>query len=187
MGVNFIACDRDHAFELPQDIREWLPPEHLCWKVLDVVAEMDVSAFIAGYRADGQGHAAYPPVMLLALVLYCYSKGVRSSRGIEAACLDDVGCRIITANHRVDHATVARFLRQHGRRQLKALFVQVLALCDRQGLVDLTAVAVDGSPMDANAARSSNRSLERLEGAGAAGPADDQARRLREAAFFRCW
>ncbi|MEU2874176.1 transposase [Streptomyces olivoreticuli] len=162
MGINLIACDRDHSFVIPQDIREWLPPEHLCWKVLDAVDEMDLSAFKAGYRADGQGHAAYPPGVLLALIVYCCSKGVRSSRRIEAACLDDVGCRVITANHRVDHATVARFLRRHGP-ALNALFVQVLALCDRRGLVDLTAVAVDGSPMEANAARFSNRSLERLE------------------------
>ncbi|MDY0810576.1 transposase [Kitasatospora purpeofusca] len=162
MGFNFIACDLDRAFLLPQDVREWLPPEHLCWKVLDAVGEVDLSAFMAGYRSDGQGRAAYPPGVLLALVLYCYSKGVRASRRIEQACLDDVGCRIITGNRRVDHATVARFIRRH-RLSLKALFVQVLALCGQRGLVDLSAVAVDGSPMEANAGRESNRSLERLE------------------------
>ncbi|MER6717045.1 transposase [Streptomyces sp. NPDC000877] len=91
----------------------WLPPEHLCWKALDVVELLDLSAFENSYRDDGRGGAAYPPASLIALLLYCYSKGVRSSRRIEQACWDDVGCRIITAKRRVDHSTVARFVRRH--------------------------------------------------------------------------
>jgi transposase len=172
VSLNFISCDRDCALVLPQDMRDWLPPAHLCWKVLAVVEEMDLAVFLAGYRTDGQGRAAYHPAVMLALVLYCYSKGIRSSRRIEAACLDDVGCRIITVNHEVDHATIARFLRRR-RLSLKALFVRVLALCAQQGLVDLSAVAVDGSPMEANASQESNRSLQRLEatiGQGEASP-----------------
>ncbi|MBP2326518.1 transposase [Kibdelosporangium banguiense] len=162
MGFNFVSCDSDRAFALPQDVREWLPPGHLCWRVLDVVGQLDLSGFLAGYRADGQGRAAYPPALMVALLFYCYHKGIRSSRAIEAACLDDVGCRVITANHQIDHATIARFVQRH-RPVLKELFIQVLALCGRRGLVDPAAVAVDGSPMSANAARSSNQSLERLE------------------------
>ncbi|WP_268254449.1 transposase, partial [Streptomyces hiroshimensis] len=147
---------------MPRSVRDWLPPEHLCWKILDVVGELDLSAFDGSYRADGQGGAAYPPLSMVALILYCYSKGVRSSRRIEQACWDDVGCRVITANRRVDHSTVARFLRRHSD-ALKSLFVQMLALCGRRGLVDLMAVAVDGSPMEANASRYSNQRLHRLE------------------------
>lgn len=107
-------------------VRGWLPPGHLCWRVLDVVDELDLSGFEKSYRADGRGAAAYPPACLVALLLYCYSKGVRSSRGIEQACWDDVGCRIITANRKVDHSTIARFVRRH-RNALTSLFVQVLA------------------------------------------------------------
>lgn len=67
---------------MPQNVREWLPSEHLCWKVLEIVGELDLSAFEDSYRADGRGGAAYPPTSLVALLLYCYSKGVRSSRQI---------------------------------------------------------------------------------------------------------
>ncbi|MFF0451722.1 transposase, partial [Streptomyces sp. NPDC004609] len=143
-------------------MRDWLPPEHLCWKVLDVVEQLDLSAFEDGYRGDGQGGAGYHPACLVALLLYCYSKGVRSSRRIEQACWDDVGCRIITADRRPDHSTVARFVRRH-RAALKSLFIQVLSLCGRRGLVDLSAVAVDGSPMEANASRDANQRLQRRE------------------------
>jgi transposase len=124
--------------------------------VLDIVEHLDLSAYEDNYRADGQGGAAYPPSNLVALLLYCYSKGVRSSRHIEQACWDDVGCRVITANRRVDHSTVARFVRRHRA-------AQVLSLCGRHGLVDLSAVAVDGSPMEANASRDANQRLQRLE------------------------
>lgn len=130
--------------------------------MLDVVGEVDLSAFEDSYRTDGQGGAAYPPTNLVALILYCYSKGIRSSRRIEQACWDDVGCRVITANRRVDHSAIARFIRRHGD-ALKLLFIQVLALCGQRGLVDLAAVAVDGSPMEANASRDSNQRLHRLE------------------------
>ncbi|MFD9515210.1 IS5/IS1182 family transposase, partial [Streptomyces mirabilis] len=68
---------------MPRDVREWLPPEHLCWKVLDVVELLDLSAFENSYRDDGRGGVSYPPASLIALLLYCYSKGVRSSRRIE--------------------------------------------------------------------------------------------------------
>lgn len=147
---------------MPRDVREWLPPEHLRWKVLDLVQLLDLSVFENSYRDDGRGGVAYPPASLIALLLYCYSKGIRSSRRIEQACWDDVGCRIITADRRVDHSTVARFVRRH-RAALNSLFVQVLSLCGRRGLVDLSAVAVDGSPMKANASRAANRRLQRLE------------------------
>lgn len=130
--------------------------------MLTIVDELDLSGFTAGYREDGQGRSAYHPAAMLALVLYCYSKGVRSSRRIEAACVDDVGCRIISANRRIDHATIARFLQRH-RTVLKSLFTQVLGLCADRGLVDLEAVAIDGSPMHANASKDSNCSLTRLE------------------------
>ncbi|MFD9659969.1 transposase [Streptomyces mirabilis] len=157
-----MSGDRERDLEMPRDVREWLPPEHLCWKVLDVVELLDLSAFENSYRDDGRGGVSYPPASLIALLLYCYSKGVRSSRRIEQACWDDVGCRIITANRRVDHSTVARFVRRH-RAALNSLFVQVLSLCGRRGLVDLSAVAVDGSPMEANASRDANQRLQRLE------------------------
>ncbi|WP_406115988.1 transposase [Kitasatospora purpeofusca] len=110
----------------------------------------------------GQGGGGYPPAVLVTLLFYCCSKGIRSSRGIERAYWDDPGWRIITANRAVDHSTVAPFVQRH-RDALTQLFVQVLGLCGSRGLVDLAAVAVDGSPMDANASRDSNKQPHRLE------------------------
>lgn len=79
-------------------LREWLPEDYLAWFVLDAVAELDLEAFYAGYRADGWGRAAFDPAMMVALLLYAYVIGERSSRAIERRCREDVAFRVITAN-----------------------------------------------------------------------------------------
>lgn len=80
MGRNLLSRDREHDLEMPLDMRERLPPGHPCWRLLDTVEELDLSAFENSYRADGQGRAAYRPASLVALLLYCYSKSVSSRR-----------------------------------------------------------------------------------------------------------
>ena len=98
---------------MPPSLREWLPEGHLAWCVLDAVAVMDLSAFYARYRADGWGRPAYEPAMMVALILYAYAKGERSSRGIERECLEDVAYRVICANTAPDHVTINRFRAEH--------------------------------------------------------------------------
>src|SRR4051794_29991197 len=83
MGPSFIACDRDQSFLMPPDVREWLPENHLAWFVLAAVDEMDLWDFYAAYRVDGRSRPAYEPAMMVALLLYAYARGIRSSRVIE--------------------------------------------------------------------------------------------------------
>jgi Transposase domain (DUF772) len=109
MAQNFIAVDRDQAFLMPLSLREWLPENHLAWYVLDAVAEMDLSAFYGRYRPDGWGRPAYDPAMMVALLLYSYARGERSSRGIERKCVEDVAYRVIASNLAPDHVTINRF------------------------------------------------------------------------------
>jgi len=152
MAQNFLACDREQPFLLPPDVREWLPEEHLAWFVIDAVGVMDLSRFYAAYREDGHGRAAYEPSMVIALLLYCWSRGVRSSRAIERACVEDVACRVIAAQQRPDHATIARFIERH-ERALGELFGEVLTLCADAGLATVGVIAVDGTKVHANANR----------------------------------
>jgi hypothetical protein len=98
MAMNFIGCDRDQVFLMPPSLREWVPEDHLVWTVLDAVAEMDLGAFYASYRADGHGRPAYEPSMMVALLLYAYARGNRSSRGVERACVEDVAYRVVAGN-----------------------------------------------------------------------------------------
>lgn len=146
---------------MPLSVADWLPGGHLAWFVIDVVDELDLSAFLCGYRPDGRGGAAYSPAMMVALLVYAYSVGERSSRSIERRCVEDVAFRVVAANQVPDHATIARFRVTHAG-ALAALFGQVLALCARAGLVRAGLLAVDGTRLAANAARSANRTAEQL-------------------------
>jgi transposase len=175
---NFLPCDRDQELLLPPSLREWLPEDHLAWFVLDSVAELDLDGFYSAYRADGWGAAAHDPQMMVALLLYAYSIGVRSARGIERRCSEDVACRVITANQAPDHATIARFRARH-EQAISELFSGVLSLCARAGLVKVGIVAIDGTKIAAAATHHSNRGYEQIakeivEEAGRVDAAEDE-------------
>ena len=157
MPQNFLPCDREQELLLPPSLREWLPEDHLAWFVLDAVEEIDLSAFYGAYRADGWGRSAFEPRMMVALLLYAYAVGERSSRGIERRCREDVAFRVLTANQIPDHATIARFRARH-EQALADTFAQVLALCARAGLVSVGVVALDGSLLAGNASPGATRS-----------------------------
>src|SRR5918911_173806 len=161
MGQNFIACDREQPFLLPPDVREWLPEDHLAWFVIDAVAVMDLAGFYAAYRQDGHGRAAYEPAVMVALLLYCWARGTRSSRAIERACVEDVACRVIAAQQRPDHATIARFVVRH-ERALGELFGEVLVLCADAGLATVGVIAIDGTKVAGNASRDRTMDYEQL-------------------------
>jgi transposase len=154
MAQNFIGCDRDQSFLLPPDLRDWLPEGHLAWFVLDAVAGMDLREFYGAYREDGVGRRAYDPAMMVALLLYAYSRGTRSARKIERACVEDVAFKMIAMLETPDHATIARFVERH-EAALAELFGQVLGLCAQAGLVRPGVVAIDGTRMAGNASRES--------------------------------
>jgi transposase len=161
MTQNFLRCDREQEWLLPPSMRDWLADDHLAWFVLDAVDELDLSAFLAEYRHDGWGRAAFDPQMMVALLLYAYAVGERSSRAIERRCREDVAFRVISANHVPDHATIARFRVRH-EVALGEVFTQILGLCANAGLVHLGLIAVDGTKIAGNASREANRTYEQI-------------------------
>ena len=162
MAYNFRACDRDQAFLLPLDVRDWLPGDHLAWFVLDVVDQLDLGPFLKAYRADGHGRAAYQPRMLLAVLLYGYCTGIRSSRQIERRCREDIAFRVLSGNSTPDHVTIARFRVPH-ETALAGFLVASLKLCAAAGMVRVGTVALDGTKVAANAADKANRTLDQLQ------------------------
>ena len=147
---------------MPADPRQWLPERHLAWSVLEQVGRMDLSAFGSRYRADGQGRRPYDPAMMCGLLLYCYCKGLRSSREIEMATFDDVGARVICGNLHPDHATAANFVRRHAR-AVCGLLAESVKACAREGLVSVEVVAGDGTKLKASASKSANVTGQELE------------------------
>ena len=146
---------------MPPSLQEWLPEGHLAWCLLDAVAVMDLSVFYERYRPDGWGRPAYEPSMMVALILYSYAKGERSSRGIERKCWEDVACRVICANLTPDHVTINRFRSEH-QDALAGLFGQVLGLCAKAGMVKVGTIAVDGTRVRANASKAQTMDYEKL-------------------------
>jgi transposase len=161
MAQRFIACDREQSFLMPPDVREWLPANHLAWFVIDAVDEMNLDAFYAAYRFDGRSRPPYDPAMMVALLLYAYARGVPSSRQIERACVEDVAFRVIAAQQRPDHATIARFVQTH-QDAVAGLFCEVLTLCARNGLAQVGVIAVDGTKVAASASRDANLDYEQV-------------------------
>ena len=129
--------------------------------MIDAVERMDLAAVCAAYRSDGHGRAAFEPAMMVALLLYAYARGIRSSRMIERACEEDVAFRVVAAQRVPDHTTLARFRQRH-QVALAGLFGAVLALCADAGLVDAKVVAVDGMKVDANASERATCDYEQL-------------------------
>lgn len=162
MAYNFLPCDRNQAYLLPPSLTDWLPEDHLAWFVLDAVEQIDLSEFYKKYRTDGVGNSAFHPSMMVALLIYSYCTGERSSRKIEKHCQTDVAYKVVTANQYPDHSTISRF-RKDNHSHLKKLFLEILRLCAEAGLVKLGHVSLDGTKMKANASLSANRTLKHLE------------------------
>jgi transposase len=142
---------------MPPSLSEWLREGHLVWTVLGAVEQMDLDRFREAYRLGAAGRAPYDPAMLVALLLYAYARGNRSSRGIERACWEDVAYKVITAMRCPDHSTIAEFRRRH-QAEIAGLFDDVLGLCREAGLVSVGVITIDGTKIKANASMDQNRS-----------------------------
>lgn len=157
MAYEYKSPRRDQQFLLPPSIAEWLPSDHLVWFVLDVVSMVDLSGFHLRHPNDGPGRRAYDPEMMLALLVYAYCRGLRSSRRIEAACGTDLAFRAICADIVPDHIAIARFRADH-EVAIRDAFVDVLVLCAKAGLASLGTIAIDGTKIGSDAALRANRS-----------------------------
>lgn len=148
-------------FLLPPDMRDWLPSEHLVWMVIDTVAALDLRAFRKRAKLGGAGRAPLDPGMLLALLIYAYAHGQRSSRQIERLCETDIAFKVICGNRPPDHTVIARFRARHDA-AFAEVFAQVLVMCAKAGLGRFGTVAIDGTKIAANASKHMNRSEDSL-------------------------
>lgn len=162
MAKGYLPYDVDQRLLLPPDMRCWLPEGHLALFILDVVAELDLSKVHAVHDAkDARGRAGYHPAMMAALLIYAYCMGKRSSRFIERATHEDVAFRVISGDQHPDHDCIAAFRKEH-LEALAGLFMQVLQLCQKAGLVKLGHIAIDGTKLKANASKHKAMSYGRM-------------------------
>jgi transposase/transposase InsO family protein len=153
----------EQAWLLPPSPIDWLPKDHLVFFLLDLIDQLDLDPILQLYRQkDTRGEKAYDPRMMVVLLLYAYCVGLPSSRKIERACYEDLPFRVLSGNQQPDHTRISEFRRRH-LELLEDLFVQVLRLCQKAGLVQMGEVALDGTKVGANASIHKAMSHERME------------------------
>ena len=170
MPTTFRPCAPDQSLLFPPSPRDWLPEGHLAFFIADTVAALDLQAFYAPYEGDGRRNQPFDPQMMVTVLLYAYATGTFFSRRIARKLDEDVAYRVLAAGNFPAHRTIAEFRQQH-LAAFEALFVQVVAIAREAGVVDLGALAVDGSKVKANASKHKAMSYGRMR---------DEERRLRE-------
>jgi len=165
VSYNFLPYAQDQQYLLPPSLHEWVEEDSLERFISDVVDHLDeageLAAFYAPYRTDGWGHPAYPPVMLLKVLLYGYAVGVRSSRKLAAALKRDVAFRYLAANLQPDFRTISDFRKRH-LKDFEALFGRTVELSREAGLAKVGRVAIDGRRVKGNASLDRNRTREQI-------------------------
>ena len=162
MGTSYRPYQPDQAYLLPPSLREWLPEDHLAYFISDTIDALDLRVLYERYEGDGRRNRPYHPAMLLKVLVYCYATGVFSSRRIAAKLVEDVALRVLAAGNRPDFRTINRFRQQH-LETFGELFVEVVRLARRMGLVKLGTVALDGTKVRANASKHKAMSYERMQ------------------------
>jgi hypothetical protein len=147
---------------LPALMEQTAADDPLLWLLMDVVDDCDLAPFEGSYRADGSGGRPYDPRLLLVSMLWCYQHQIRSPSAIADACRTHIALRVLWGGTRTpSRSTIERFLHRHhdGWAQFN---IEILRICDRAGLLDVSTTATDSTPVTAPAARAANRSRARI-------------------------
>lgn len=146
----FKECNQGQAMLLPPDVRDILPPDHICFAVNDVVEKLDINSIKSTYSDNGS--SAYNPRMLIKTIFYAYSQGIRSSRKIEKMINENLVFRYLSANQSPDHGTINLFRKNH-LHCLENIFAQIVMLCGNLKMTDPSDISMDGSIFKANASK----------------------------------
>jgi transposase len=162
MSKEFRAWKIDEVQLLPPSVQDYVPKDHLSRLVVALVRDsLDLSAIAGSYRS-GLGQPPFDPRMMTALLLHGYASGVYSSRRIAKAAIERADFMMIVAGDPPDFRTISEFRRRH-LKALGGLFVQVLRIAEKAGLVKLGHVALDGTKIKANASLHKAMSYERMK------------------------
>ena len=161
MSKPYLPYQPDQILLLPPSMREWLPEGHLAYFVSDVVDGLDLSKIHASYERETRGAPPFHPAMLTKIIFYGLCRGVYSSRKLSLATHEDVAFRVLGAGNHPDFRTISEFRKRH-LASLADLFLQVLKLCQKAGLVSMKHIAIDGTKLLANASKHKAMSYSRM-------------------------
>lgn len=161
MGQFRKSDDPKQALLFPPSPSDWLPEGHLAWFVMETVDALDIVRLLDTYRVSGKGELAYPPRVMLGLLIYGYCTGSFASRKIAVQIDENVAFRVLARGHCPSFRTICRFREDH-LDEFQRLFVQVVELAKEAGLVKMGTVAIDGSKVKANASKHKAMSYDRM-------------------------
>ncbi|MFO1080639.1 MAG: IS1182 family transposase [Reyranellaceae bacterium] len=162
MSKQFRAWKIDEVQLLPPSVQDYVPSGHVSRFIVTLVQEtLDLGAIIGSYRGE-LGQPPFDPRMMTALLLQGFVSGLYSSRRIARACVERADFMMLVAGDPPDFRTIWEFRRRH-EKALSGLFVQVLKVAEKAGLVKLGHVALDGTKIRANASRHKAMSYERMK------------------------
>ena len=162
MSKTYLPYDPNQQLLLPAALQEWLPEDHLAYFISDTVDQLDLTDITTRYEQERRGGPPYHPRMMVKVLLYGYCAGLASSRRIAQRLHEDIAFRVLAANNTPNFRTISDF-RKDNLAALSGLFLQVLALCQRAGLVKLGHVALEGTKVKANASRHKAMSYRRMK------------------------
>lgn len=162
MSKTYRPFEPDQMFLLPPSLVEWLPKDHLVFFVRDVLEKIDLSPITSVYEQEERGYPPYHPKVMTGILLYGYCAGVTSSRKLAQRCQEDVAFRVLAANNGPDFRTISDFRRRH-LEALQHLFVEILTLCQKAGLVKFGHLSLDGTKVKANASKHKAMSYGRMK------------------------
>ena len=162
MSKHFRPWKIDEVQLLPPSVHDYVPSDHVSRFIVTLVREtLDLSAISASYRGD-LGQPPFDPRMMTALLLHGFVSGLPSSRRMARACVERADFMMLVAGDPPDFRTICEFRRRH-EKALSGLFVQVLRVAEKAGLVKLGHVALDGTKIRANASKHKAMSYERMK------------------------
>src|SRR5215207_5467666 len=162
MSKHFRLWKIDQVQLLPPSVQDFVPKDHLSRFIVALVRESLDLGEIEGAYASALGQPPFDPRMMTALLLNGYASGIYSSRRIAKACAERADFMMIAALDGPDFRTISDFRKRH-LKALAGLFVQVLKLAEKAGLVKLGHVALDGTKIKANASKHKAMSYERMK------------------------
>ena len=159
--ARFKDTEKDQGMFLTVNLYEQLIPGTFEWTINYLINQTDTSLFEQKYNNDAKGAAAYPPKVLLKIILYCYSSGIITSRLIEKACKDNIIVKALAENTEPDHSTIAAFISSNNE-AIKDLFSQILLKCFKLKLINGEMFGIDGCKLPSNASKEWSGTIEEL-------------------------
>lgn len=162
MSKTYRAYEPDQMFLMPPSLTDRLPADHMVYFVREILDTIDLLPITAVYEDEERGYPPYHPKVMTGILLYGYANGITSSRNLARHCREDVAFRVLAANNQPDHRTISDFRKLH-LDTLEHLFVEILQLCCKAGLVKFGHIALDGTKIKANASKHKAMSYGRMK------------------------